>query len=69
MRRAFVDEAWRDLIRRLSAAGFILIRSRGPHDVFGRGTLRIAVPRHSEIKENLARKILRDADLLDAGPP
>ena len=53
----------RDLLRRLAAAGFVLIRSRGPHDVFGRGDLRIAVPRHSEIKEYLARKILRDAGI------
>lgn len=53
----------RDLVRRLHAAGYFLVRSRGPHDVFGRGALRIAVPRHTEIKEHLARKILRDAGI------
>ena len=53
----------RDLVRRLHAAGFAVVRSRGPHDVFGRGSLRIAVPRHKEIKEHLARQILRDAGL------
>jgi mRNA interferase HicA len=53
----------RDLVRRLQAAGFVLVRSRGPHDVFGRGALRIAVPRHKEVKEHLARQILRDAGL------
>jgi mRNA interferase HicA len=51
----------RDLIRRLQEAGFSLLRSKGPHDVYGRGTQRIPVPRHREIKEYLARKILRDA--------
>jgi mRNA interferase HicA len=51
----------RDLVRRLAAAGFLLVRSRGPHDVFGRGDVRIAVPRHTEIKEYLARKILKEA--------
>ena len=53
----------RALVRRLSAAGFVRVRSKGPHDVFGRGTLRIAVPRHREIKEYLARKILKEAGL------
>ena len=53
----------RDLVRRLLAAGFALVRSRGPHDVFGRGTVRIAVPRHNEIKEYLARKILKEAGI------
>jgi predicted RNA binding protein YcfA (HicA-like mRNA interferase family) len=53
----------RDLVRRLLAAGFVLIRSRGPHDVYGRDALRIAVPRHTEIKEYLARKILREAGI------
>ena len=42
----------------------MLTRTKGPHDVFGRGDLRIAVPRHREIKENLARKILKDAGIL-----
>jgi predicted RNA binding protein YcfA (HicA-like mRNA interferase family) len=51
----------RDLVRRLADAGFVLVRTRGPHDVFGRGALRIAVPRHTEIKEHLARKILKEA--------
>jgi len=53
----------RDLVRRLLTAGFVLVRSRGPHDVFGRGVLRIAVPRHNEIKEYLARKILKEAGI------
>jgi len=55
----------RDLIRRLQAADFILVRSKGPHDVFGRGSQRIPVPRHREIKEHLARQILRDAGAND----
>jgi len=53
----------RDLVRRLHDAGFVLVRSRGPHDVFGRAARRIAVPRHSEVKEYLARKILREAGI------
>jgi predicted RNA binding protein YcfA (HicA-like mRNA interferase family) len=53
----------RELVRKLSAAGFICAGRKGPHDVFGRGNLRIAVPRHREIKEYLARKILKEAGL------
>ena len=53
----------RDLVKKLSAAGFVRVRTKGPHDVFGRGNLRIAVPRHREIKEYLARKILKEAGL------
>jgi predicted RNA binding protein YcfA (HicA-like mRNA interferase family) len=58
----------RELVRLLLAAGFVLVRSRGPHDVFGKEALRIAVPRHIEIKEHLARKILREAGIRDAKP-
>jgi len=53
----------RDLVRKLSAVGFVRVRTKGPHDVFSRGNLRIAVPRHREIKEYLARKILKEAGL------
>lgn len=53
----------RDLVRRLEAAGWVLIRSTGPHDVYGKGSLTIPVPRHREIKEPTARRILKDAGL------
>jgi len=67
----------RDLIRRLQSAGFSLLRSTGPHDVYGRRSQRIPAPRHKEIKEYLARKIreaiafhiegmLLDKELVDA---
>jgi predicted RNA binding protein YcfA (HicA-like mRNA interferase family) len=51
----------RHLLRKLSGAGFVLVRTKGPHDVLRRGDLAIAVPRHREIKEYLARKVLREA--------
>lgn len=53
----------RDLVRQLESVGFSLIRTNGPHDVFSNGTLKTAVPRHREIKEYLARKILKEAGL------
>ena len=51
----------RDVIHKLQAAGFTSVRNKGPHEVFGRGGQRIPVPRHREIKEYLALRILRDA--------
>lgn len=53
----------RDLVRPPAAAWFVVVRTNGPHDVFGRGHLRIAVPRHTEVKEHLARKILKEAGI------
>ncbi len=52
----------RDLISRLEAAGVRLIRHGGKHDIYhnpGTGMTQ-PVPRHREINETLARKILRD---------
>lgn len=52
-----------DLIRRIVALGAELIRDKGPHTYYrnprtGQG---LPVPRHNEIKEYLARQIIRDA--------
>jgi len=52
----------RDLIEALEAAGCILIRHGGKHDIYhnpksGRSQ---PVPRHREINELLAKKIIRD---------
>lgn len=51
----------RDVVRALRDAGFVLVRTTGPHDVYGRGIERITVPRHTEINEITARKILKQA--------
>ena len=50
-----------DLIRSLEAAGCVLIRHGGRHDWYRNRATGIAqpVPRHREIKETLARRILR----------
>lgn len=56
----------RDLIRKIEGSGAKLIRHGGKHDWYQNPTTKIAqpVPRHSEIKEHLARHILR---MLSAG--
>lgn len=48
----------RDLIKLLEVDGFQFKRSGGNHDIYKKGNVRIAVPRHSEIKESLVKAIL-----------
>lgn len=49
----------KDLIRKLEQAGFKLVRNGANHDIYKRGQDEETVPRHKEIDEMLARKILR----------
>ncbi|MFT4049857.1 MAG: type II toxin-antitoxin system HicA family toxin [Solirubrobacterales bacterium] len=51
----------RDLERDLRRMGCKLVRHRGAHDIWlAPNGLLLPVPRHREIKEPLARAILRD---------
>ncbi len=53
----------KDLLKKLKAAGF-LFEEGGKHTRVLKGnTLITAVPRHMEISENTANKILKDAGL------
>jgi len=49
----------RDLIKLLEKNGWRLIRSSGGHDIYAKGDECEPIPRHSEIKENLARGIIK----------
>lgn len=49
----------RDLIKKLEAKGFKFERHGGNHDIYKRGSDEEKVPRHKEIKESLARGIIR----------
>ena len=49
----------RDLIKKLEQAGFRFERHGAEHDVYRRGSDIEEVPRHREINERLARKILK----------
>ncbi len=53
----------RELIKKLEAKGFTLSRHGGNHDVYKRGTDEESVPRHNEINEMLAKKIIKKWDL------
>lgn len=51
----------RDLIKKIEELGCVFIRHGGRHDWYQNSTTKIAqpVPRHREIKEHLARHILK----------
>ena len=49
----------RQLIMKLESAGFVLSRHGGDHDVYKRGSDTELIPRHKEINEITALKILR----------
>lgn len=52
----------RDLISEVEKAGAVLVRHGGKHDIYHNpktGTTQ-PIPRHKEINELLARKLLRD---------
>jgi mRNA interferase HicA len=53
----------KELQSRLAAAGWRFLRAGGKHDIWASsdGTRTVAVPRHTEIHELLARKILAAA--------
>jgi mRNA interferase HicA len=50
-----------DLIRRLTEMGCVLIRHGGKHDWYRNPATGVSqpVPRHREIKDHLARQIIR----------
>ncbi len=53
----------KDLVREMLDSGAELVREGGSHTIFrnGRTGTLIPVPRHAEIGESLARRIVRDA--------
>ena len=53
----------RDLIKLLKANGWYYIRSGANHEIYTNGKAMEAIPRHSEIKENLAKAIIKRQDL------
>jgi mRNA interferase HicA len=51
------------LVRHLRRHGAYLIREGKKHSIFQRGNLKTEVPRHTEIFDDLARKICRDLNM------
>lgn len=53
----------KDLEKRLTKAGFVLVRHGGKHDVFQRRKDQEQLPRHTEINELLAKAIIKKWNL------
>ncbi len=53
----------RDIERKLHGLGWWLKREGGNHEVWTNGDIEEYLPRHKEIGEGLARKILKTAEL------
>ena len=49
----------KDLIKLLESNGWKFKRHGSDHDVYIKGAERESVPRHKEIKENLAKAIIK----------
>ena len=49
----------RNLIKKLTDNGWWLLRSGTNHDIYTNGKCSEPIPRHSEIKEQLAKAIIR----------
>lgn len=52
---------YRELIKKLKAMGWFLKRQGGNHEIWSNGEHDEPVPRHREINERLAKKILKKA--------
>jgi hypothetical protein len=48
------------LIRYLRGSGAVLLREGRRHTIYQKGRLKTEIPRHSEIVDELARKICKD---------
>ena len=51
----------RDLVKRLTTAGYLSVRNDGGHEIFSNGNQVIPVPRHREVNEMTAKAILKRA--------
>ena len=49
----------KDLEKKLKKAGWYIIRNGGNHDIWTNGKEMESIPRHNEIKENLAKAIIK----------
>lgn len=52
---------YRDLVKKLKELGWYKLREGGNHEIWTNGKQSEPVPRHSEINEMLAKKILKNA--------
>lgn len=53
----------RELLRLLAKAGWYFLREGGNHDIYTNGKNITAIPRHAEVKESLARGLIKKLGL------
>lgn len=51
------------LIKKLKEAGWYLVRQGSNHEIWTDGNKLMPIPRHNEINEITAKKILKDAGI------
>jgi mRNA interferase HicA len=51
------------LIRHIAKHGAFLLREGGRHSIYQKGSFKTLVPRHTEIVDELARKICKDLEI------
>jgi mRNA interferase HicA len=52
-----------ELIRHIRKQGALLLREGRRHSIYRRGILKSEIPSHTEIVDELARKICKDLDI------
>ncbi len=52
---------YKELIYKLKSKGWYLLRQGSKHEIWSNGELEEPIPRHKEINELLAKKILKKA--------
>ena len=55
--------SWRELIKTLRKAGFVIVRQKASHIVLAKGDRVVPVPRHAQIKRGLLLEIIAEAGL------
>ena len=59
-----------DLVKLLEKNGWYLKRNGGGHDIYTNGIETETIPRHKEVKENLARAIIKkEGTEISLAPP
>ncbi|MBR4450926.1 MAG: type II toxin-antitoxin system HicA family toxin [Clostridia bacterium] len=53
----------KDLIKLLESNGWCFKRNGGNHDIYTNGKEMLAIPRHKEVNENLAKAIIKSRGL------
>jgi mRNA interferase HicA len=61
--KSFASVKRKELIKHLVENGAFLLREGKRHSIYQRGKRRTEVPRHTEIVDELARKICKDLDI------